>query len=307
MNRGVLLVAHGRQSYWEEACTLARSIRVTSPNTVISVASDLGVPEPTWRAAGFDAYMPYDFRECSRLTFKMHLDRITPFTDTTLFIDSDSICYRNLDEIFDAYSGHDFVTLGRNVTESYWFRDSARLRRDFCTDAFPFFCGDFYLFRKSSRAKQVFESAREVMANYDALGINPECGHFNDEPCFSLAMVQHGLTALPGRGRWIAHFSDPSFADQRIDFSREQSQIMFDGVSHRCAILHFGVFRTQPIYFREKYRVHAAAPPSALTDACAYATGHANSFVERAWRRLARVSKRRTKMVTIDSPPQPVS
>ena len=115
LDKGLLLVAHGKPSYWREATVLARSIRRFSPEIPIAVASDLPVPEREWRAAGFTQFVPYSFRNCGGLAFKLELDRISPYRDSTLFLDSDCICYADLSAVFAGMETCDFGALGHPV------------------------------------------------------------------------------------------------------------------------------------------------------------------------------------------------
>ncbi|MGB8853815.1 MAG: hypothetical protein WCC69_09640 [Pirellulales bacterium] len=259
MNRGILLVAHGKTSYWDEATTLARSLRRHSPQLTIAVASDLDVPEAQWRRDGYDIYVPFDFRECGGVSFKMQLDRITPFADATLFIDSDSICYRDISAVFDAFAGDDFVTLGTVVTSCHWFKDNSLIHREFHCDSFPFFCGDFYLFRTSIKAAAVFDTARERARRYRALGIIPLGGWCNDEPAFSLAMLEHNVPISSGVGDWIIQVAHEKVTDIDLDYAAGRARAVLDGVGITPRLVHFSTHRSQPLYFRERYRVRNPA------------------------------------------------
>lgn len=254
-DRGILLVAHGRPSYWDEAATLARSLRRHSPRVPLAIASDLDVPEAQWRRDGYDLYVPFDFRHCGGVSFKMQLDRITPFRDTTLFIDSDSICYRDLSGVFDAFATKDFVTLGTTVTSCHWFHDNSLIHREFHCDSFPFFCGDFYLFRKSPQAAAVFDTAREIAGRYRSLGIKPLGGWCNDEPAFSLAMLQHNVPISRGVGDWIIQVAHESVTGIDLNYAAGHARAVLDGAEIAPRLVHFSTHRSQPVYFRERYRV----------------------------------------------------
>jgi hypothetical protein len=254
-DRGILLVAHGKRSYWDEAATLARSLRRHSPQIPIAIASDLDVPESEWRHVGYDLYVPFDFRKCGGVSFKMQLDRITPFRDATLFIDSDSICYRDISEVFKAFAAADFVTLGTTVTSCHWYEDNAMIQRQFRCDSFPFFCGDFYLFRRSATSDAVFNTAREIAADYRALGIKPLGAWCNDEPAFSLSMLQHNVPISPGVGDWIIQLVHENLTDLDLDYVAGHAHAELGGVTITPRLVHFSTHRSQPLYFRERHRV----------------------------------------------------
>jgi hypothetical protein len=260
MDRGILLVAHGKTSYWDEAATLARSLRRHSPQLTIAVASDLDVPEAQWRRDGYDLYVPFDFRECGGVSFKMQLDRITPFTDATLFIDSDSICYRDISGVFDAFPTQPFVALGTTVTGCHWYDDNDMIHRTFRCDSFPFFCGDFYLFRKSPLADAVFNTAREIAADYRSLGIKPLGGWCNDEPAFSLAMLHHGVRISAGVSDWILQVVHAGVSQLGLNYAAGEATAVVDGAIRKPRLVHFSSHRSQPVYFRERYRVRHPSP-----------------------------------------------
>jgi len=285
MNRGVLLVAHGKRAYWDEACTLARSLNRFSPGLTIAVASDLAVPENRWRADGFAAYVPFDFRHCGGVSFKMHLDRITPFRDTTLFIDSDSICYDDVSGAFSSFASADFVTLGRMLPDCHWFEDGAAIRREFGCDGFPFFCGDFYLFRNTQAAAAVFATARDIASRFRSLGIRPLGGWCNDEPAFSLSMVTHGIPVQPCNGDWILQVVRAGVTQLDLNYATGTARAVVDGVSVSPRIVHFSAHRSQPLYFRERYRVRHRSP-AALNQIMAHVIGFAQSAYYRIRRRL---------------------
>lgn len=255
MNSGILLVAHGKQSYWDEAATLARSLRYRSPHLAIAIASDLNVPEQQWRRDGYDIYVPYDFHEYGGVSFKMQLDRITPFRDATLFIDSDSICYRDISGVFDAFASQDFVALGSTVTGCHWYEDNDMIHQEFRCDSFPFFCGDFYLFRHSRFSEALFNTAREIAANYRSFGIKPLGGWCNDEPAFSLAMLHHGVPISAGVGDWILQVVHPGISRLTLNYAAGEANAVLDGAMCAPRLVHFSSHRSQPGYFRERYRV----------------------------------------------------
>jgi hypothetical protein len=285
MNAGILLVAHGRRAYWDEAVTLAKSLRLRSPGVHLAIASDLGVSESRWRAAGFDAYVPFDFRSYGGVSFKMQLDRITPYEDATLFLDSDSICYRDISGVFEAFASSDFVTLGMPVTGCHWFENNSLIHREFHCDLFPFFCGDFYLFRKSPTVAAVFDTAREIAGRYRSLGIKPLGGWCNDEPAFSLAMLTHGVPAQAGVGDWILQTVHSEVADIDLDYTVGKARAVIDSTPVRPRLIHFSADRSQPIYFRERYRVRYPTP-AAWNQIIAHGVGSLGSARYRLWRRL---------------------
>jgi hypothetical protein len=282
---GILLVAYGNPSYWDEATTLAKSLRHHWPSARIAVASDLAMPERRWRSDGFDCYVPFDFRDCGGVSFKMHLDRITPYRDATLFIDSDTICYRDISGVFDAFSDREFVALGKTLPACHWFDDSAAIRREFSCDAFPFFCGDFYLFRQSATAGRIFDRARDIAGRHKSLGIKSISGWCNDEPAFSLAMAMAGVSVSDDAGEWIVQVAHSGVTRVDLNFARGEARVELNGAAVIPRLVHFSTHRSQPLYFRERYRVRHAAHDEA-SPLLAHAIGTVASVHYRACRKL---------------------
>lgn len=288
IDRGILLVAHGPRSYWDEAATLARSLRHHSPHIPIAIASDLNVAEAQWRRDGYDLYVPYDFHGCGGVSFKMHLDRITPFSQATLFIDSDSICYRDISDVFTAFGDRDFVALGTTLSSCHWFEDTSLIHHEFQCHSFPFFCGDFYLFRKSPKTAALFDTAREIAGRFRKLGIKPIGEWCNDEPALSLAMATHGIPISEGAGDWIMQAVSPGISEISLNYARGTAICTVKGAQVFPRLVHFGAHRSLPPYFRERYRVLHPSP-HALNSAVAHVVGGVQSVAFRAKRRIMKL------------------
>jgi len=228
MTSGILLITHGKPAYWDEAVTLAKSLRLRSPSVPLAIASDLSVSEAIWRSAGFDAYVPWDFRACGGVSFKMHLDRIKPFRDATLFIDSDTICYRDISSVFEEFSSREFVALGKTLPACHWFEATA-IRREFSCDTFPFFCGDFYLFRPSATASRIFDTARDIAGRHKSVGIKSISAWCNDEPAFSLAMAIAGVSGSEGNGEWIVQVARSGVTGVDLNYANGKARVEFHG------------------------------------------------------------------------------
>lgn len=252
---GIVLVAHSRDSYWTEAATLAKSIRRFSPDVNLALVTNLAVPEPVARAIGFTHVCRYDFTTLQGLEFKIHLDSLSPFSGTTLFVDSDCICYGSVAGVFEEFAGKDFVALGRPLTACHWFADATKTMASLGIQEFPFFCGDFYLFRKSPLATQIFTAARELAQRYDVLGIHRLGRMVNDEPLIALAMAKNGVAAQSSAISWILQLQAQHLSDVDLDYAASRAEALVAGATVRPRLVHFQVQRARPIYFRERFRV----------------------------------------------------
>lgn len=287
---GILLVAHGKPAYVGEAFICARSIRRFAPDVALALATDLTVPECVWRDAGFTHFVPHDFRDCGGLAFKLRLDRITPFTGATLFIDSDCICYGDLSSVFEAFGQQDFVTLGFPLADCHWFADAEKVRRAIRVREFPFFTGDFYLFRRSAVSEAIFAKAVELEGDYDTLQIHRLGRLMNDEPLMSLAMAATGVQACVQDGGWIMQMQSQGLTRLHLDHSRALATATFCGNRITPKLIHFQTHRSQPIYFREAWRVRHPRP--CVCEALAsHGVGYWHSARYRFQRRVQRFFK----------------
>ena len=187
--------------------------------------------------------------------------------------------------VFDAFEGQDFVALGHLATsQSHWFRESSDICREFSIREFPAFCGGFYLFSRTALSASVFNTAHDLAARYDDLGIK-RLGKFrNDEPLFSLAMAAHGIPAVPLKD-WIYNLNKPGRMNLHLDYALPLAEVDRRGSKVKPKIVHFQAFRLQPIYYRETFLVHARGKPW-FTRPLARLVGAVQSVAVRGARRL---------------------
>jgi len=282
---GVLLVAHSKRSYWREAATLARSIRRFSSDIHISLATNLNISETEWKNAGFTSILQHDFSALPGLDFKWHLDSISPYHRTTLFLDSDCICYGDISSVFAAFEEKEFIALGKSRSEYHWFRDSASVRHTFDICDFPTFCGGFYLFRRTPLANNIFITARELAARYDQLGICRLGSFRNDEPLFALAMAEYGVMPEPQQA-WIVNMTQWDLRSLSVDYVPPMAECQRGTSCFFPKLVHFQAFRNQPIYYRERFSVHALGKPWCMQSVARIA-GCVESFGARVAKKLA--------------------
>jgi len=116
-NRSVLLLATNKKEYFKFALNCAESIKLHNPGLQIFIATNIKTDK--------------DFSDIKLLTIseeiaklcietKLYLDNFLQ-TEETLFIDSDCLCFGNLDPIFKACQGMDVTVIGRTTPlEKYW-------------------------------------------------------------------------------------------------------------------------------------------------------------------------------------------
>lgn len=189
--RGVITLCYGPPRYRDQALALARSIRLRSSGVSLAVVTD----RPAAEFAGlFDAIIPFDFAAYPGTTAKLKLAELSPF-ETTLFIDSDCLCVRRIELLFDYFGAADFAVFGENRPDFAWSEGAQQVPQIVAAPSYPTFNGGLYFFRRAAMARQVFARARHYSADYPSLKLDRPRGAHNDELLIALAMAELGLPA----------------------------------------------------------------------------------------------------------------
>jgi len=155
-NRSVLLLATNKKEYFKFALNCAESIKLHNPGLQIFIATNIKTDK--------------DFSDIKLLTIseeiaklcietKLYLDNFLQ-TEETLFIDSDCLCFGNLDPIFKACQGMDVTVIGRTPPlEKNWGggdKGAEFARNEFSIDKSILFNGGFYYIKKTARTKRIY-------------------------------------------------------------------------------------------------------------------------------------------------------
>lgn len=118
MTRGLITVATGNEKYYKVAANLLKSYRYFSKEPLpFAILCD---KENKYTKEFDDVIIlknpDYSFRD------KVHILRYAPPYDETLFVESDSIAYGDLNQYFDAFAtADDFCVFGVNYPLDYDF------------------------------------------------------------------------------------------------------------------------------------------------------------------------------------------
>lgn len=255
LESGILLVAHSNAQYVAEAVALAYSIRLNSPGIHVCLATDQELDKRS--ASVFDRVIRYDFTGKEGVFCKLWLDEMSPYSEKTIFLDTDCFAYSDLSSLFHTWPEVPFVALGGNhATVRHWFRDGTSLRREMRVESFPCFVGDFYRFDRSCASLQIFERARALAGGYDRMGIRRLHGGMNEEPLLSLAMALSDTAAQERTGKDI--FAIPyhnGISSIVTNVLRGEAEVRLDNMTMRPSIVHFASYRTRSMYFRDRIRI----------------------------------------------------
>ncbi|MES2428719.1 MAG: hypothetical protein V4560_17180 [Bacteroidota bacterium] len=201
-DRSVILLATNQKKYLDFALNCAESIKLHNPGLPIFIATNI-ITDKEYRGVKF---VPVS-DEVAKLTIaaKIYLDQLIQ-TEETLFIDSDCLCYGNLDLIFNTCAGHNVTTVGRLISrgEEWGPKSAEHGMKNFGTDKFIIYNGGLYYIRKSDITNRIFEKARELYRKYDYYEFGRiKNGWVNEEQVFAIAMVLNNETPVADNGLLI--------------------------------------------------------------------------------------------------------
>ncbi|MBT2562801.1 hypothetical protein J7E50_24050 [Pedobacter sp. ISL-68] len=207
MQRQVITLATGKKLYVDLAVNLARSFIRWNDHESISFIIVTDQP----------AFIPADVKAWAKtivieegafgLGFspKLHLDKIVP-AGQTLFIDSDCLIFGNIELIFNQFLGNTVSVLGGYISDGEWFGDVKSILQQFNLVQMPKFNGGIYYLENNAKAKEVYETARDLEKRYDEIGFKRLRNRPNDEVIMALAMQLHQMQPLIDDGTTM---SDP--------------------------------------------------------------------------------------------------
>jgi hypothetical protein len=205
--KSVLTIATGKRVYINMAVALARSFLWWHKNSDITfyIATDSHeyIPSELKKRIKILSFKPGELGE--GFSSKLYIDRLAP-TSKTLFIDADCLIYGNLDRVFKAFDGKAVSVVGGFISDGEWFGDITTIRKQFNLDQLLKFNGGIYYIEKGEIATSVYEKARALEPQYDAIGFKRLRNRPNDELLMSLAMALNGQSPLIDDGTIL---SDP--------------------------------------------------------------------------------------------------
>jgi hypothetical protein len=232
---GILTIALGDRKYARQARWLARSIRRTTQDIPLAVATDRS---PEEFDGLFDLVVPWRLGRRLGAAAKLDLFDITPF-DTTLFLDADCFCVRSPKRVIDYFAGHDFGVYGSNTADFHWGEGTSVYRTIVDAESYPSFNGGLYYFRKSPLAREVFARAQHFSANYHSLSLTKPRGMHNDELLVSLAMASLGIRAIDKADCVVMVAPEPPAFAIDIDLLRDRCAFPRRGRIVQPEIVHF--------------------------------------------------------------------
>lgn len=254
MSHGVITLAFGKPKFIHMAKCLAKSLRRHDsdlPLAVVTDSTDVELPDL------FDFIIPYRPEYGLNLRQKMHLDLYSPFEET-LFVDSDSLAVRSLDEFWEAFRNYDFGAVGHAlVRRGIWdeYLDTDFILNHFNLTEVPKFNGGIYYFKHNEKADTVCNTARELMRDWERLKFKPFRGEGPcDEALYGVAMAIHGISLNNMKEKGM--YSPLSvIGSVECDVLGGYCRFNKEGRIVAPSILHFATWTERYIYRRECLRL----------------------------------------------------
>lgn len=208
----VITFATNKLSYVQFALNCAQSILIHNDIPIFIVSNlDFSIPakfkDKIFIIPAKPEHLPLG------IGMKLHIDEYLQ-TEHSLFIDSDCICYGNLNEIFKAAEGMDVSVAGNIVSTENWCgpEQANTIKQNFGIDKIIRFNGGLYYIKKSALSTAIFDKAREIGEKYDSYGFQRINNKWiNEEGPVSISMMLHKQVPIPDNG----HIITDLFTDHR--------------------------------------------------------------------------------------------
>ena len=233
--KGIITIAVGRK-YAKQAKFLALSCMLNAPHIPRAVITD----NKKYLEPYFDIILDYNKDLGAPFETKTQLHLYSPFS-RTLFLDSDSLVYNDIDYYFNLLDNSSFLYYGIPRQEGEWYYDIEKVKNEHSLEWIPEFNSGMLLFSLKD-SFDVFKTANDLMKNPANLNV----GFFRDkmypdEPFFALAFAKMDIKPYEDLGR----FSRTLIGAERISLNvikryahfKKFNMFVFPSVVHFCGRL----------------------------------------------------------------------
>lgn len=241
-------MAYGREKYLDQAVALARSVKLHMPDQPIVLVTDRKDKYPP-----FDDQIVMEDYSLAGTVLKTLIYEYSPFEET-MFIDSDCLLTRDCSKQVEEIRAWDFSPVVNTYLgegdEDLWLEDVGAAVSRVGGKNFPKFNGGIYFFRKSEAAKAVFDTAEEMRARQQELGIlDFDAAGPGEETLFGLAMAKLGMDKLYDDGGRLMRTPLNATGPVHLDVYASECYFEKQGKLVEPAIVHFcGEWIDHPAY-----------------------------------------------------------
>ena len=256
-NKGFITIAIG-EYYRYLALNLIKTYRLNGGKPYpFAVVSDLDTPE---LQKHFDEVILEENILADGYLYKLKLPEYTPFGET-MFVDADCLVINDISWYWDFFNDVDFGVFGRNTPansdEPLNFFDVQKAVEEFSITNLPRFNGGIYNFKQNKEARNVFETANDLIARYEDLGMprftNIKAGvsKMGDEPLFALSMAIHNVEAVEDekkKGMWNIN----GCKNMSINIHNKICNYQKYGEWVYPSLVHFGTDNTKRYHYQKE-------------------------------------------------------
>jgi hypothetical protein len=250
LKKGLITIAVGKK-YVLQAKYLAYSCLLNAPHILRSVITD----NPEFLTPFYDIVIPFNREYEDVFSLKTRLYLYTPF-EKTLYLDADSLIINAIDSYWNALDDQAFAYEGALFDQGDWYFNIETVIKQLNIPWLPKFNSGMFLFDKSKKAKDIFDTAYYYFMNNKKENLNIPFFRENmypDEPFFAISFSKNDVKPVKDYGRFSRTLIDAKKI--RINVVKRIACFTKQGVILTPFIVHFcgrfgGVF-----YFFEKLRL----------------------------------------------------
>lgn len=258
MTRGFVTIATGSDRYYRLATNLLHSYRLFSSDPMPFALICDRINDYTRE---FDDLVLLDSPFRSYVD-KLYLPKYAPY-DETIFIDADSLAYRDLNGFWDAFEhGSVFSVFGNDYPTDYpyaWFKPEDTGQFADTIRSIPDFVGGVYYMRKTPDLEAFAETSWYIMKNYHCYKFR-QFEDPSDETIFALAMSVHGYTTAGESSLPVCFY--PHCNKFKADLTT--GSVCYDnryhpekGLLYDAFMVHWGSGITKrPVYCLEEFKLN---------------------------------------------------
>lgn len=247
--RGILIIAQGKERYIYMAKQIAISLKLSNPDIPRALVTDSSNED---LKKYYDVIIPINKNLGFGFSQKIYMYDYSPF-NKTMFIDVDCLVINKIDWIFDRFNTHPVSVLGKKIYSGALIGTTVEtLKEKIGIDYLPTFNGGVYYFEKGEKASNVYKEAIDIFFNkYDELNLWKFSGKPGDEPAMSIALAIHKMQPVPdeGKGMYTPVGQKGVF---KMDALKGICEFYKHGEKVTPAIMHFGGGYPEAFHYRRE-------------------------------------------------------
>lgn len=250
MGKGFITIATGNDEYYRMARNLLQSYWHFCPNPLpfaILCDRENGLTDD------FDEVLLFKEDATSSYLDKLALADYAPFEET-IFIDADCLAFGDLNELFRFFENADDVScFGRVLPlddKTGWFEYEHLGELQPKVSYIVGLHGGVYYIRNTEKAKQVFNKARELIADYTKYRFKGKFNTPGDEPLVALAMALTNCRPIPFEKKAVCCYWEYE-GNMELDISKGKASIL-SPLCERIHLVHWGMRFTRELEYKKQ-------------------------------------------------------